>query len=77
MIMLPSHGQDTAAVNKYTGQKLPLKFSRGYVFDKQTRKKFAEFLILNYFSFTLYMTFFFIVIFKKINTNFNIIFKIL
>jgi len=33
--MLPSHGQDTAAVEYFTGQDEPLIISRGGVFDKQ------------------------------------------
>lgn len=33
--MLPLHGQDTAAVDVYTGQELPLiKVSRGDIFVK-------------------------------------------
>ena len=45
--MLPSHGQDTAAVKLLvTGQAGPpmFKYSRGDVFGKQARLIFAEFL---------------------------------
>jgi hypothetical protein len=35
MIMLPLHGQDTAAVENITGQDRPVIFTAGDVFDKQ------------------------------------------
>lgn len=57
MIMLPLHGQNTAAVKqKVTGQKTLSINSKSYVFDKQSSSKFAEFLL----------------IFLKNKTNFNI-----
>lgn len=46
MIMLPLHGQDTAAVEYIiTGQDGPVIFSTGGVFVKQAEYRFAEFLI--------------------------------
>lgn len=48
MIMLPSHGQITAAVkiNIHWAGRTSYKVSKRNVFDKQTEKIFAEFLTL-------------------------------
>jgi hypothetical protein len=45
MIMLPLHGQNTAALQKISGQAIPQKNTREVVFDKQADIKIAEFLL--------------------------------
>lgn len=44
MIMLPSHGQNTAALQKISGQARLIFTSTRHVFDKQAENIFAEFL---------------------------------
>lgn len=44
LINLPSHSQDTAAINFRIGQDLPCISSKGNVFGKQSDILFAEFL---------------------------------
>lgn len=84
MIMLPLHGQNTAALQLQSVGRPDLKLnSKGHVFDKQANTNFAQFLFINYqtkrISHYVYTNFIIITITYNFvinsNTPFNIIIK--
>lgn len=46
MIMLPLYSQNTAAIQKSVGRPDLIFLTKGHVFNKQVKNKFAEFLKL-------------------------------